>query len=215
MPYRTGHKAHRLLDFLVGLGDPRVRRMLERHGFSQAELDDGWGRLRALSEAPVAIRERTTVPSELDAWENRWFPIVDVVLRTRHPRVHEVVFRNLHQTEGAEVLVSVRTLLERLEAIGRPEKRGGLGKAGRDALDLLARRGLNEEALGHARALLARMQEGPGEDVPAADPEARARAEERLWNWYLEWSGIARAVIKERSVLVSLGFRGRGRRRKE
>ncbi len=215
MPDRTGRKAHRLLDFLVGLGDPHARRALERHGFTQAELDDGWARLRALSEAPVVVRERSTVPSELDDWENRWFPIVDVVLRTRHPRVHEVVFRNLHQTEGPEVLVSVRTLLDRLDVIGRPEKKGGLGEAGREARDLLARRGLSEDALGRARALLASLEEPPAEDAPVADPEARARAEERLWNWYLEWSGIARAVIEERSVLASLGFRRSGRKRKE
>ncbi len=215
MPHRTGQKAHRLLDFLVGLGDPRARRALERHGFSPAELDDGWARLRALSEVPIVVREPTTLPSELDAWENRWFPIVDVVLRTQHPRVHEVVFRNLHQTEGAEVLVSVRTLLDRLDVIGRPEKKGGLGKAGRDALDHLALRGLNEEALGRARALLTSVQEPPEDDARIADPEARARAEERLWNWYLEWSGIARAVIKDRRVLASLGFRRPGRKPKE
>lgn len=51
---------------------------------------------------------------DLDAWENRWFPITDIVLRTNHPDVHAIIFRNLRQAEGVEVVATVTTLLDRL-----------------------------------------------------------------------------------------------------
>lgn len=67
--------------------------------------------------------------------------------------------------------------------------------------------------LDHARALLARVPQSPPSDDPIADPEARAAAEAHLWAWCLEWSGIARATIKDRRILNALGFRGRGRKK--
>ncbi len=217
MPARTAQTAHRVLDFLLGLSDLRARRALEGHGFGDAALAEGWRRLMALSSVPFVASDPPAagLPSELDEWENLWFPIADVVLRTSHPRVHEVVFRNLRQTEGAQVLISVRVLLDRLELVGRPEDEGGLGEQGREALAHLADRGLTEEVVERARALLDRVAQPPPDDEPVADPEARDRAEAHLWTWYLEWSGIARAVIKDRRVLASLGFGSPGRRRKE
>ena len=50
---------------------------------------------------------------------------------------------------------------------------------------------------------------------PVVDPEARATAEAHLWAWYLEWSGIARATVKDRRVLAALGLRPRGRKKKK
>ena len=46
------------------------------------------------------------------------------------------------------------------------------------------------------------MPEGEGEE-PAETVED---AEKRLWSWYLEWSVIARAAIRDRRLLRSLGF---------
>ena len=77
------------------------------------------------------------------------------------------------------------------------------------------RRGLTDEELAAARALLARVQRGPSSSEPVVDPEARATAEAHLWAWYLEWSGIARATVKDRRVLAALGLRPRGRKKKK
>lgn len=216
MGARIAEKAQRVFELLVGLGDPRAQRALAGHGFTEAELDEGWARLIALSKVPSLPGESPVAArlAELDAWENRWYPIIEVVLRTSHPRVHELVFRNLRQTEGVEVFVLVGTLLDRLEAIARPEEEGGLGEPGERARAHLERRGLNADVLDHARALLARVHQGPADDEPIVDPEARAAAEEHLWSWYLEWSGIARAVIKDAQILAALGFRRRGRNKR-
>ena len=215
MATRIAEKVQRAFEFLMGMGEPRARRAMAGYGFAEADLEDGWARLIALSKVPVLIVESASAEAlaALDAWENRWFPIIDAVLRPTHPSVHELVFRNLRQTEGSQVLVSVKLMLDRLDAIARPEEEGGLAEAGEQARAHLARRGVTEEVLDQARALLARVPESPHNDEPIADPEARDAAEAHLWAWYLEWSGIARATIKDRRVLNSLGFRGRGRKK--
>jgi len=214
---RIGQKAQRMVAFLVGLGDPRVQAALARFGLSEGDIDEGWNRLRALSKVPVRFAPEAPaveLVGALDAWENQWFPIIEVVLRTSHPEVHEVVFLNLTQTEGPQVVVSVRTLLDRLEAMVRPKDEGGLGDRGEKARAHLTRRGVSDEVLAEARALLARVGKPPSTDEPIVDPEARAAAEAHMWSWYLEWSGIARAAIKDRNLLAVLGFGRAGRRTK-
>ena len=42
-----------------------------------------------------------------------------------------------------------------------------------------------------------------------------ARAEARLWAWYLEWSQIARTALDERKLLSVLGFGAAGRPKKK
>jgi len=215
MRRRISQKAQRVLEFLVGLGDPRARAALARFNFTRRDVDEGWNRLRALSEVPMLLPASPgpAIVRGIDEWENQWFPIIGVILRTNFPDVHEVVFLNLVQTEGVEVLVSVRTLIDRLEAISLPEEEGGLGERGRAARAYLEHRGVTDELLEEGRRLLAQVGQGPSTDEPIFDPDARAKAEAHLWSWYLEWSGIARAAIKEPSVLASLGFRARGRKK--
>lgn len=208
-----GQKAERVLQFLVGLASRRARRALARHGFTQADVEDGWERLKALSNisgAPDGDGVDRELLRDLDAWENVWFPVVDIALRTNFPSVRDAVLRNLRQSERAEVVVSVSTLVARIDAMARTEDEGGLGDEGAAARALLARRGLTDAVVAEARALLARIgssQEAPSDDVEALDREVRAAAEQRMWSWYLEWSGIARIVITDGRVLRSLGFR--------
>jgi hypothetical protein len=41
---------------------------------------------------------------------------------------------------------------------------------------------------------------------PTVSPEEEQAAEDDLWNWYLEWGGIARNVVSDRRLLRNLGF---------
>lgn len=214
---RVGQKAHRVLDFLVGVGHRDARRALEGLGFTDADLEEGWKRLRALSYVSALGPSETAADPliELAAWESRWFPICEVVLRLNFPAVHAVVFHKLRRTEGPEVVMGVTTLLDRLEAIARPEEDGGLGEEGRRARALLEKRNLTGEVLAQGRRLLARIgqePDAPSEDeLDAQDREARTAAEQHLWSWYLEWSALARLAISDRRLLRSLGFRRGGR----
>ncbi|UJR78462.1 hypothetical protein [Sandaracinus amylolyticus] len=213
-----GQKASRVLRLLMGLRNPRIAAALQRHGFDDADLARGLSLLGRLTQgrlavAPVPVSTDPRVVVELDAWENKWFPICEVVLRNHAPEAHERVFLNLSQTTGPEVIVSVGTFVERVTALPRPRTDGGLGREGRSARDLLAKRGLTDAVIDDARALLARVEriERTEEAASPRSPEDDALAERDLWAWYLEWSTIARAVITDGRLLRQLGFGGRAR----
>lgn len=204
-----GEKASRALEFLMGLREPIVSEALVAHGFTDADRDEGYALLNALTAgrlgtSPGAPRDASAL-ERLDAWENLWFPIAEVTLRTRAPQVHANVFLNLRQASGDEVVVSVTTLLERIAALrtdGSAESASALG--------LLAKRGLDDARLAEGRALLdaAKAAIVP-KPVSKVDPATVEAAEKALWTWYLEWSGIARATIHDRRALRALGFGGR------
>lgn len=213
---RVPQKAQRVLELLIGLGHPRVREALASHGFTDADLDEGWRRLRGLSDVTSLLAPElpsARLLAELDAWENHWFPLVEVVLRTRHPRARDVVFHNLRQTTGAQVVVSVSTLLDRLDALPRPELDGGLGEEGNRARAILRARGLTDQVVADARDLLAQVGAPPERDTSVAAPGTRDAAEQHLWRWYIEWSSIARIAIQDRRPLSSLGLRRPGKKR--
>lgn len=212
-----GEKARRVLDFLLGARHWKVQRALGGHGWSEGDLVEGWTRLQRLTTDRLDYQSSLVDPrllGALDRWENRWFPVIEVVLRTHHPKAHEVVFRNLRQTDGAEVVVSVSTLLGRLDAIARPEAEGGLGEEGVAARAMLEKRGVTAAVLTEARDMLAQigsLAEPPTQPEPESTEAAKA-AEDSLWSWYLEWSAIARVAISDRRLLRSLGFLRRVRR---
>src|SRR5690606_6857744 len=130
-----------------------------------------------------------------------------VVLRTNFPDVHAVVFRNLTQTEGVEVVASVSTLLSRLDLVVQPAPDGGMGERGQAAVRRLVERGVSESVTNSARDLLGRVGTSPEPDLLEPEsPDSAQEAEEALWNWYLEWSGIARIAIRNRRLLRALGF---------
>ena len=43
-----GQKAERVLELLMGLRHPRVASTLAAYGFTEADLNDGWNRLRTV-----------------------------------------------------------------------------------------------------------------------------------------------------------------------
>lgn len=199
-----GQKSERVLRFLRGLSEPRVAAALLPYGFSQADWDEGWQLLREAAGNRLAVSTPPppdpTVLEQLDAWENRWFPVVGASLRRHHGEVFEKLFLNLSQAEGLEVTMTVSTLLSRLEEIQQSPE----GKA---ALALLEKRGFTAAQHAEAKALLQQFgQIVPESPAPEQAAEERERAEAALWDWYLEWSTIARSVVKGRRQLLQLGF---------
>jgi hypothetical protein len=200
----VGQKAQRLLAFLMGLGDAANMRVLQRYGFDQAALDEGWTLLRRSANNRLRV-QRAVGPTRdqikrLDTWENHWFPIASVVLQRHHREVHARVFHNLSQTEGKEVVLSVGTFVERIDAL--------VASGDSAALATLTKHGLTEAALGQARALLGQvMQPPPAATPPGAEVKVRDRAaEDAMWSYYLLWSAIARRAITDRRLLRQLGF---------
>lgn len=204
----VGQKAERVLKLLLGLRNPRIAEALHHYGFKESDRDEGWQRLRALTGDKLSTRapqkQDPTLLTELDAWENRWFPVAGASLRGRFPAVNEWLFLNLTQQDGPTVVISVGTLLERL---ARMATEPSLGKDGAQALELLAQRGLNAGTIQVAKDLLAKLgSAAPAEPASQPDPEAQAKAEGLMWDWYLEWGEIARVAVSERRLLRELGF---------
>ena len=211
---RTGQKVARVVRFLLGLRDVHIAEQLVRHGFSQEELDKGWLLVRNAAGQKLATAAPHPVDprliDDLDAWENLWFPIAAAALAHRQPDIHDAFFRNLKQTTGPEVVLSVSTFVRRYDGLGETA-------AGQAARDLLAERGITDAVIDEAKAMLERvtsLEAGDSVDTAAyagtdsaAVLEAQRVAEEAMWRWYLEWSTIARTVIKDHALLRRLGYR--------
>jgi hypothetical protein len=106
--------------------------------------------------------------------------------------------------EGIEVAVSVRTLLECLGQM----KAGAApyGAEGPEAIMLLEQRGFTPERVAEAERMLEKVGDFSDDPEPTVSPEEEQAAEDDLWNWYLEWGGIARNVVSDRRLLRNLGF---------
>ena len=213
-----GQKANRTLTFLIGLRNARVMAWLKPCGFGHTDLQEGWSLLRAVGKSqldadpdepaydPITLRV-------LDEWENKWLTIADATLTRHAPEVQAWLFKNLAPTEGAAVVLSVGTFVERWEGLDKVDS--GAPKSGKAAKKKLAERGLDKATIDEAKTLLHRLggASGPIPNLPdlEADAEQLAKAEEAMWGWYLEWSRIARKVITQRGLLRQLGFlRGAG-----
>ncbi len=209
MPMAFGDKAAHVMKFLMGIRNPRIASALAAHGFRDADLQEGWALMNTVGrvklDAHGAVAD-TNLIVMADQWENKWFPIAAATLERRFPAVHAQLFKNLSQTEGPAVAVSVRTFIDRFDQMAAGA--GTYGAEGPKAKAVLEERGLTPSEINNARALLESL--GKVETVDAAmagqDPKAREKAENDLWAWYLEWSQIARIAVTQRALLKQMGF---------
>lgn len=218
-----GQKAQRVLKLLLGLRNARVAEAMAAHGFSNNDLSEGWSLLQkvtrtSMNEIPHSPAADAGLLAQLDAWENRWFPIANATLKRHAPEAQAFMFRNLSQAEGEAVVVTVGTFLERLALLEKKKSEGGFGPGGKEARKLLSTRGITADAVAEAQGMLTKLGViGAGAaDVKKAKSQQGEfeQAEKALWDWYLEWSAIARTAIPERVLLKSLGFlqgSGKGR----
>jgi len=196
-------RLERVLELLTGLNQPEIRGALESRGFGAAERDEGSRLLREACDAFFAhetIRYSDTALSELHAWQTRWFGIARATLEHRSPALAQQLVLDLGNAPGALAVVSVREFLDRLAVLEQSKR-----KEQAAARQLLRERGLNEARLAEARALLQRCTtlQAPAPVAPGPSREAALAA---VWSWYLEWSEVARAVVKEPRLLGKLGF---------
>jgi hypothetical protein len=212
----VGQKAERALKLLLGLGRAPIAQRMSRYGFTEADRQEGWQRLQALTSsrmwAPAPEKPDVRPIARLDAWENVWFPIAHASLRDRFPDVHEWLFFNLAQSSGPAVLVSVSAFVQRL---ARMAQEPALGARGAEARALLEKRGLDAQAIAMAGDLLEQLRTLQPPAEPERDIAAEAAAEAALWSWYREWSEIARVAITDRRLLRELGFLGSKRSARE
>ncbi len=204
-----GQKAQRTLQFLLALRVAAIAGALAKFGFDAEDLAKGWQLLSALTRGRLdgaAAPVDASLVDRIDAWENVWFPVADATLASNAPEAHAFVFHNLSQTSGPAVIVSVGTLVQRIEKLESAVSRGGLGGPGHAARQLLVKRGLTDDVLGDVKTLLETVTMPEDVAEPDIDTDASDEAERALWAWYLEWSAIARVAIKDRRLLRRCGF---------
>lgn len=202
-------RAERVLRLLLGLRHAPVARALAAHGFTKADVAEGWALLQRTTRSDLDLGPAPAFDKRsergLKAWESTWFPIVKATLARRSPKAAEWLF--LEGNEDAHAL-GVKVFLTRWDKLGM-SGREGLGAEGRRVKALLRERGLTDDVIAEARVWFTPGAKALGAVADDA-PGAFADAEKELWAWYVEWSTIARASITDARLLRALGFRARG-----
>jgi hypothetical protein len=206
-PNELPQAASEALRFLNGATNPKIQVQLHKVGFSKADLDEGWTLLRAATGADLDAQppvKHVGVLELLDEWENANYPLAEAALRRRFPEIQQALFLNLTQTEGPELVITLGALHERLVGLRA-------NKQGREALALLAARGLDEAKIDALGALLAdatSLDDAAAAQVEASQTReaARAAAVQALQDYMTEWGQMARRVITNRNHLRQLGL---------
>jgi hypothetical protein len=190
-----------------------IRAALFAAGYSSEEQAAGWGLLeKASGYVPGLARvsddgaARAAI-AELDAWDEPGFRRIGAALERLHPDAHGFVFAGLEASQGAGSVLSVTTLLDRLDELEGSPARAATRDADRAAIATLETRGISRAVRSHLHELIrvAQTAEPPvfPTDVAAAE---RDEALARLRAWYRDWAETARAVITRRDYLVMLGL---------
>src|SRR5690606_16342140 len=133
------------------------------------------------------------------------------VLEAHYPKVAVILFAEIVRTDGKEAAISVHVLLERLEAMKKGDS--PFGEEGQKAYEYLQTRGLSDDIISDAKNGISRLKSVQEVEVSEFDEVALQQAEAVMWKFYLEWSAIARHVIKDGNLLRELGFKKRSGRR--
>ncbi len=201
---RFHQKEQKVLRFLQGALHAQVVARLRDRGFTEAVHEQGQELLAKAVRTRSAVKPRVgdterLVP-RIEDLEKAWVPVAQASLEVRFPQVYEELFHGYQRTTGVDVILMMRLFVERLRAL-----REKTDEESRAAIALLAERGLTDEVDRAVEALLAQAM------VPARPAEAHRadalEAETAMWRFYIEWSRIARTVVKERALRRALGFR--------
>lgn len=208
----------RVLTFLRAAGTSKgIRALLAAKGYADADHQEGWSLLHNVSgvtsEAPafdtnVGVRDAIT---ELDNWDEDGYRLVRASLSRKHPAQAEFVLRGLGPAEGAGAVLSVKNLLDRLDALESSLDRQPTREADRAALATLEARGLGAVERTRLRGLV-KQAEGATAAGPA-DPAGDEVADKKyladllaLRGWFVEWGELARVAVKRKDYLIRLGL---------
>jgi hypothetical protein len=213
----------RTAQFLKAVGtNPTIRALLEAHGYTKEEHDEGWRLLLAASgyqgalPAPPSAQSAGAreAMSKVDAWDEPAHRILRATLGRRFPEQADFLLAGLAPATGMESVAGVSTLLDRFDVLESGKGRKSTHKQDQAALALLAGRGIGPEKRKELRALIARAQQGEAalpidpthQQTQAEKDKAHEEALVALRHWFEEWSEIARAVVTRRDYLIQLGL---------
>jgi hypothetical protein len=196
-----------------------IRARLFEAGYSEEEQRLGWRLLLdASGHRPESLPESDDAAAraalaEVDDWDEPGFRRVAAALGRLHPEQHAFVFDGLKAAQGQGALVSVTTLLDRLDALESAPDRHATREADHAALATLEQRGIGRQVREHLRERIAVALTAK---APVPTPEQpmtpeREQALRELRAWYVDWAETARAIITRRDHLIMLGLSRRKR----
>lgn len=190
-----------------------IRAVLFSAGYSQEEQEQGWSLLHKATGYVPPLASTTDDAAaraaivELDQWDEPGFRRISAALERLHPEQHEFVFAGLSAAQGVGAVLSVQTMLGRLDQLESAPERKATRAADKAAIATLEKRGITRELRQHLRNLLAVATTVVTPELPS-DPAVSERdtALADLRAWYKDWSETARAVITRKDYLIRLGL---------
>lgn len=202
-------KLKRTLRFYNGARVPEIFQMLEPYGFSREVIIQGATLLATaanLRKKAITFEDKAPgLTTRLEEFQSLWVPVTRATLNASYPELAQAFFEGLVQRRGLEAPLGVTTFVTRLGEL--ESGTAPWGPDGAAARQLLAERGLTQAVIDEAHALLDQWRDVPESPVLSpAETDEIERATEAAWDWYVEWSTIARAVLKRRRDLHTLGL---------
>jgi hypothetical protein len=202
----------RVLMFLIAVGTSvPIRAALASRGYTQKESDYAWDLLKKLAgttsagdSGPSIDKKVQDAIVELDRWDEPNFESIEATLQRFHPEQAQFVFEKLEAKQGPEAVVSVSTLLDRLDTLESGEDRKDTRKADTAALKTLGERGYTKDERKRLRDLV-KLSQSVVLVAPVSDEE-RTKALTALYRWLSDWSASAKLVISRRDHLIRLGL---------
>ena len=214
----------KVLAFLRGLGlCPSALAAVASAGYTEATHAQGWTLLHKVSGfhpgSPLAttdVKVRDAI-IELDRWDEQGLRRIRAALGHHHPDQAAFVFENLEAAQGAEAVLTVARLLERLTTLeqGRSDATRDADKA---AIATLTTRGITPQERARLAELVTVAQSAKVPVVAETPADASAANEQSLLElhaWYTDWSETARAVVRRRDHLIRLGLSKRRSKKSE
>lgn len=204
----------RVLAFLMGVGKSLpVRAALAQRGYSEKEHQVAWEVLQKVARyAPagqaitvdIAVRDAV---STLDLWDEPNFACIHATLARKHPDQDRFVFKDLEPKQGAGAVLSVGTMLDRLDALESGPDRHATREDDHAALATLAARGYTPEERQRLRGLVKVAQTATLTLTPTPiNDDDHKKSLVELHAWLRDWSATARMVIQRRDYLILLGL---------
>jgi hypothetical protein len=190
-----------------------IRAALFAAGYSAEEQAAGWGLLQQATGYVPGVASVTddaaarAAIAEVDAWDEPGFRRISAALERLHPEQHAFVFAGLEAAQGVGSLLSVSTMLDRLDELESSPARESTRAADQAAIATLAKRGITPELRSHLRDLVRVAQTAqPPTFAANGAVDGQDAALRALQAWYRDWSETARAVIRRRDYLLMLGL---------
>jgi hypothetical protein len=194
----------RAVRLIQGIGSSLlVRALLLPHGFTRADLEEGWSLLRdacGVSDAETEVDPAAAAEAvrTVDEWDERGFTIVRATISHRYPQQASFLLAGLDAAEGSAAAVGVASLLDRLDALESDPRREETRDDDLAALSLLAQRGLDQAERDRLRAHIDTVRRALGSsDGSTRTEEGNQLARlTRLRAWYDEWVAVCRVALR-------------------